>query len=87
MMAIKLREAMLAFRRRTGTRITYVGLSEKTGIAQTTLRAIGSKLHYNTTVDTLEKLCRALGVGPGELLELVDDPPKAKHANRKKRSS
>ena len=84
MVAIKLREAMEAYRRRTGERMTYKLLAERTGIAHGTLQIMGSQPGYNATIATLEKICRALSVDFGNLLELIDDPPKAKlKPNRK----
>ena len=85
MIAIKLREAMEAYKRRTGERMTYAILAERTDIAQGTLRIIGSRDDYNATLELIEKLCRALDVTAGELLELTDDPPKPKRATKKKR--
>lgn len=85
MVAIKLREAMQAYKRRTGERMTYQILAERTGVAQATLEVIGSKLGYNTTVATLEKICRALDVSFGDLLEMIDEPPKPKRRAKKKR--
>jgi DNA-binding Xre family transcriptional regulator len=78
MVAIKLREAMQAYKRRTGERMTYKILAERTGIAEGTLEVMGSQADYNATIRTLEKICRVLGVGFGDLLELADDPPKAR---------
>jgi DNA-binding Xre family transcriptional regulator len=75
---IKLREAMLAYARRTGERMTYAILAERTGLAEGTLHNMGSHRKYNTTLTTLAKVCSALETTPGELLELVDDTPKAK---------
>jgi DNA-binding Xre family transcriptional regulator len=75
---------MEAYRRRTGDRMTYAKLSEVTGIAVSTLKKIGSRLGHHTTMANLEKLCRALGVSPGDLLELIDDPPKAKPKPKRK---
>ena len=83
MLTIKLRDAMEAYRRRTGERITYARLSERTGIAESTLKKIGSSLTHHTTLSNVEKLCRALGVTPGELLELIDTPPRT---NRKRKA-
>ena len=78
MIAIKLREAMETYRRRTGERLTYESLAQLTGIAQTTLQTMGSRDDYNATLATIEKICRALEVPLDDLLELIDDPPKAK---------
>ena len=86
MVAIKLREAMEAHRRRTGERMTYKLLAERTGIAHGTLQIMGSQPGYNATVATLEKICRALDVTFGDLLEVIDDPPKPKRRATKKRS-
>ena len=75
---IKLREAMLAYKRRTGERMTYAILAERTGLAEGTLHNMGSHRKYNATLATIARICRALDVTPGDLLELIDDPPKAK---------
>jgi len=83
--AIKLREAMEAYRRRTGERLTYEKLAVQTGIAKQTLHTIGSRDDYNATLELIEKLCRALEVSPGDLLEVIDDPPKAKRTTKKRR--
>ena len=78
MLTIKLRDAMEAHRRRTGERMTYKKLAELSGISDSTLRKIGGSLTHHTTLANIEKLCRALDVTPGDLLELIDDPPKPK---------
>ena len=86
MIAIKLREAMEAYRRRSGERLTYETLAERSGIAKQTLHTIGSRDDYNATLELIEKLCRALGVTPGDLLELLDDPPKTESKPKPKRT-
>ena len=78
MIVVKLREAMEAYRRRTGKRITYGRLAESTGIALGTLQQIGSRLDYHPTLANVEKLCRALDVPLHDMLEMIDDPPKPK---------
>ena len=89
MIAIKLREAMEAYKRSSGERMTYDILAEKTGMGHGTLRTIGSRDDYNATLATLEKLCWALDVTPADLLELIDDrpKPKRKRSAKKKRKS
>ena len=85
--AIKLREAIQAYKRRTDERMTYQILADRTGIAVGTLQNMGSRPGYNATLATLAKICRALDVTPGDLLELIDEPPKPtskKKRNRKK---
>lgn len=69
MIAVKLREAMEAYRRRTGRRMTYAQLSATTGLAQATLESIGGRPTYNTSLDTVDRLCAALGCNLSDLLE------------------
>ncbi len=83
MIVVKLREAMEGYRRRRGVRITYAKLSDATGIAQETLRSIGSRMNYHPTLANIEKICRALDVTPGDLLEIIDDPRKPKRPQKK----
>ncbi|MGD8454051.1 MAG: helix-turn-helix transcriptional regulator [Phycisphaerae bacterium] len=87
MIAIKLREAMEAYRRRSGERLTYEKLAQRSGIAKQTLHTIGSRDDYNATLELIEKLCIALDTTPGDLLELIEGSPKpkskAKHTQRK----
>jgi DNA-binding Xre family transcriptional regulator len=84
MIAIKLKEAMESYKRRTGERMTYEILSEKAGIGHSTLRTIGSRDDYNATLELIEKLCLSLDVSPGDLLELVREPVKSKRGGKKK---
>ncbi len=84
-LTIKPRDAMEAYRRRTGERMTYGKLAKVSGIAESTLKKIGSSLTHHTTLANIETLCRALDVIPGDLLELIDDPAKAKRTAKKKR--
>ena len=85
MIVVKLREAMEAYRRDTGRRMTYEKLAKSTGIAQSTLRTIGSSLGYHPTLANIEKICDALDVTPGFLLEIIDNPPKRKARPRKRK--
>ncbi|MFC7552332.1 helix-turn-helix domain-containing protein [Pseudoroseomonas wenyumeiae] len=73
MIRVRLREAMRAHMERTGRRMTYDSLSEETDISVATLQSLGSRRGYNATLATIERICRALGCTPGELLELADD--------------
>lgn len=75
MIVVKIREAMERYRYRTGQRLTYEKLAQQTGLSRTTIEAIASRPDYNTTLTTIEKLCRALDCTPGDLLELLPDPP------------
>ena len=74
---------MQAYKRRTGERMTYEILAEHTGIAVGTLQNMGSRPYYNTTLTTLARICDALDVTPGNLLELIREPPKAKRGRKK----
>ena len=85
MIAIKLREAIETYKRKTRERMTYEILAQRTGLARGTLQNIGSRDDYNATLELIEKLCRALDVTPGDLLELIDDPPKPKRSAKKKK--
>ena len=85
-LAIKPREATLAYKRHTGEKMIYEVLAERTGLATGTLQNMGSWPRYNATLATLAKICKALDVSPGDLLEFVDDPPKPKRSPKKKRA-
>lgn len=86
MMIIKLREAMLAHGRRIQQRVTYKLVAKWTGISEYTLRSIGGRPGYGTTMANLEKICIALDVTPGDLLEIIPDKPRKSKKKKKKRS-
>ena len=73
-MRVKLREVMDDYRRRTGERMTYEKLAQRTGLSKATLDSLASRNTYNTRLSTIEKLCRVLGCQPGDLLELDPEP-------------
>ncbi len=85
---IKLREAVLAYKRRTGEPMTYEILARRTGLAKGTLQNLGGSRKSNANLSTLAEICGALGITPGDLLELVEVPPKAKpkHKAKKKKT-
>jgi DNA-binding Xre family transcriptional regulator len=85
MIRIRLREAMETYRIRTGRRITYATLSEMSGVGEGTLGSIGSRVGYNVTITTIERICRALEVPLHDMLEMIDEPPKAKRAAGRKK--
>ena len=68
---VKLREAMVEYRRRTGEKMTYEILAAKTGLSKATLESLASRNSYNTRLTTIEKICLALNCSPGDLLFLV----------------
>ena len=69
MIEIKLREAMETYRRRTGERMTYQKLAERTGLARSTLESIATRRDYNAGLSTINKICKALGCEPVTLLK------------------
>jgi len=80
---IKLREAMDAYERRCGERLTYGRLAELTGLARATIESIGARTGYNATLEVVDRLCEALGCSPGDILERVDETP---HRSPKERA-
>ena len=73
MIVVKLREAMERYRTRTGVRLTYDLLAERTGLSKATIESIGGRRGYNTTLLNIDKLCSVLECDVAELLEYQDD--------------
>lgn len=73
MLRIKLRDAMEAYRLRTGQRLTYESLSGLSGLSIATLQSMAARPNYNTRLSTVEKLCVILSCQPGDLLELTSE--------------
>ena len=65
---VKLRQAMELYRRRTGERMTYQLLSERTGLSRPTIESIATRRTYNASLSTIDKICTALGCTLSELL-------------------
>lgn len=57
---------------------TQVQLAEKAGVRQASISAIEGDKMKRIDLDILERLCRALGLEPGDLLELEDKKRKAR---------
>ena len=55
--------------------MTYKSLAQSTGLSRQTLESVASRANYNSTLDTIGKLCHALGCQPGDLLVLDPDGP------------
>ncbi len=85
MIVVKLKEAMLAYGRKCGRKISYAELERMTGIPRGTLYSIGSRANYYPTIPRIELLCRALDVPLHDMLEMIDDPPKPKRQPKRKR--
>ena len=62
-------------RHRTGERMTYEHLAQLTGLSRQTLESVASRPGYNSTLDTIAKLCRALDCQPGDMLVLDSEHP------------
>lgn len=61
---------MVAYRERTGEALTYAELAARTGLSRFSLESLATRPTYNATLDTVERICLALGCTPGDLLEL-----------------
>lgn len=81
MIVVRLREAMQAYAERTGEKITYEQLAERTGLARSTLESIGARRSYNAGLRTIDKICLALGCTPGELLSYTPTEQPEQNAN------
>ncbi len=57
-----------------GTRSRY-WLARQTGISEGNLRRLGRGETTSIKFENLEKICRALGCKPGDVLVLVDSEP------------
>ena len=75
MIRIRLREALEAYRQRTGQRLTYEQLAEQAGLSRQTVESLASRQDYNSTLTTVAKLCRVLGCELGDLLALQPQDP------------
>lgn len=75
MIVIHLRRATDAYEARTGERLTREELAARTGLSRATLDSIASRRGYNASLQVIERICVALRITPGELLELVSDEP------------
>lgn len=82
MLRIKLREAMDAYKARTGEKLTYQTLAKRAGLSKATLDSLASRNTYNTRLSTIEKLCLCLGCQPGDLLELDELSSEASHEDQ-----
>ncbi len=54
-------------------RLSIVELSDRTGIAVRDLEVLRDQKAMALRMTTLEALCRALGCGPGDVMEVRDD--------------
>lgn len=73
MIVVRLREQIRAHEERTGERLTYAELARRSGLSRATVETLGSRTNYNTTLATVDKLCRVLGCDISDLLEYSDE--------------
>lgn len=73
MILVRLREAMDAYRQKTGDRMTHEKLAERTGLSRATLDSIASRTGYNASLSTIDRICSALGCTLAQLLEHIPD--------------
>ena len=71
---LRLRDVLDEHRERTGERLTYEQLAERTGLSPSTLASLASRGDYNATLSTVAVLCDALDCEPGDLLVLERAP-------------
>lgn len=81
---VRLREEIRAFEQRTGKKLTYADLAERSGVARATVESVASRNAYNATLATIDKLCAALGC---TLTDLVQYEPTSKTRLVRKRSA
>ena len=60
---------MIAYEERTGERMTYEELAKRTGLGRATVEALGSRMTYNPTLATIDKICQVLHCELSDLLE------------------
>lgn len=81
MLRISLRPAIENFARKTGIRMTYRLLAERTGLSEATIESLATRVDYNPTLATISRLCEALQCGPSDLLHPAGS---AKNENRQR---
>ena len=67
---MRLREAMDAYRARTGERLTYDILAARTGLSKDTLASLAARPGYDTRLSTIACLCAVLGCQLEDILTL-----------------
>ena len=75
MIFVRLREAMDEYQERTGEKMTYERLAAMTGLARSTLESIATRKSYNPSLQTIDRICTALGCPPADLLVFEESSP------------
>ncbi len=73
MLRFRLRRLIEEFEFREKRRLTLVEIAEKTGIFRTTLSRMSGPVHFNTTTDNIDKLCKFFDCPVGDLVEYIPD--------------
>lgn len=68
-----LRKALDEFEARTGMRLTYETLSNRTGLAVDTLKSIATRDDYQASLKNIASICDALKSNPIEYLVWIQD--------------
>jgi len=68
-------------------RLRGIDIAKKTGITQNTIVSLYHERVDGIRFDTLEKLCKVLSCGVGDLLEYIPDGKKAKETKAKRKKS
>ncbi len=76
---------MKVYKNKYDTKLTYATLAKAAGVAPSTLDAIENRDEYNTTIGTLDKICRALKTTPSDIL--LYDPSKPQESGKKRGKS
>ncbi len=84
MVRYRLRELIADKQFQEQRRVKLEEVALGSGVHRATLSKILNRHGYHASMDALEKLCRYFGVGVGELLSFVDEPPKKAGRSRKK---
>lgn len=81
---VRLREMVRAYEQRTGKKLTYGELAERSGLARATVESLASRGSYNTTLATIDQLCGVLECSLHELIEY--QPPRSGRKGSPKKS-
>lgn len=73
-LVIRLKEAIQAYRRRTGEKLTYQILSDQTGVSLHTIQSMATRKGHVASLRNIERLCLFLECTPGEMLVIENQP-------------
>ena len=87
MIVVKLREMIRAYELRTGQKLSYAGLAERSGVARATVESLTSRSVYNTTLATIDKLCGALECSLTDLVQYEPTPDQSSSKKKRRKRS